>query len=199
MDWLTTSMMLDRLRDFDDRSVWGCFAKRFQLPLISFARKCGLSVDEADDVVQEILLAFADAYRQDRYDRAKGRLSHWLFGIAYRQIAYARRKRAQENARRDDWGGDSSFQAEIPDKRGAEQTWDAEWERSLIDTCLRQARAEVAEGTYRAFELVVRHGRTPDEAGAELGMSRNAVYVAKHRVLKRLEELAREYEQLRLC
>jgi DNA-binding CsgD family transcriptional regulator len=56
----------------------------------------------------------------------------------------------------------------------------------------------VSESTYNAFYRIVRQGRTPDEAAAELGMSRNAVYVAKHRVLKRLEALMQEYESPRL-
>ncbi|RJP37167.1 MAG: sigma-70 family RNA polymerase sigma factor [Phycisphaerales bacterium] len=196
MDWVTTSTILERLHDFDDRSVWETFSRRFRRPLIAFARKVGVPDGEVDDVVQEILLAFIDAFRRDQYDRQKGRLSHWLFGIAYRQIANARRKRAIEAGRKDPRGEKSSFWGGVPDEREAQATWDEEWEKSLIETCLRQARSEVSESTYRAFEMVVRQGRTPDEAAAELKMTRNAVYVAKHRVLKRLEELMKDYEDL---
>ncbi len=196
MEWLTTSTILQRLHNFDDRTVWDNFARRFRKPLLAFARKIGIPGDEAEDVVQEILLAFAEAFRRDQYDPGKGRLSHWLFGIAYRQIANVRRKRAIEGARRDPRGEKTSFLGSVPAENDARATWDEEWEKSLIDTCLRQARAEVSESTYRAFEIVVRQGRTPDDAAAELNMTRNAIYVAKHRVLKRLEELMKDYEEL---
>lgn len=195
MEWVTTSTILERLRGSDE-AAWGTFAGRFRPPLLAFARRYGLRDSEAEDVVQETLLAFSEAYGAGKYDPARGRLSSWLFGIAWRQIANHRRQRAREYDKRDERGARASFLAEVPDERQAEKAWDAEWEKSLVNACLQQARHEVAQNTYRAFELTVRQGRSPDEAAAELGLSRNAVYVAKHRVLKRLNELMKEYEDL---
>lgn len=197
MDWLTTSTLLDRLRDFDDRAVWDRFMQRFRRPLLSFARKLSLPAELAEDTVQEILLAFIDGYRRNQYARDRGRLSHWLFGIAYRQIAGARRRLARNEARREVGVGAHSFWRELPDESEARQTWDEEWEASMIAACLRQVRAEVSPTTYSAFELVVCEERTADEAAARLGLTRGAVYVAKHRILKRLEALMKDYEELR--
>ena len=49
-------------------------------------------------------------------------------------------------------------------------------------------RKEFEERTWRAFWLVVIEGRTTAEAAAGLGMSANAVYLARGRVLRRLRE-----------
>jgi RNA polymerase sigma-70 factor (ECF subfamily) len=193
MEWITTSTLLDRMKA-DDQTVWGKFCERFRQPLLAFARRFGLSDAEADDALQDILTAFVEAYRAGKYDREKGRLSSWLFGIAYRQIANRRRERAVQQGKRDPRGDQTSFWGKVPDEAEAEQRWDADWENAVLEACLRQVRSEVSENTYAAFERTVRLGRTPDEAAAELGMTRNAVYVAKHRVLKRLEELMQEYE-----
>ncbi|HEY3246021.1 MAG TPA: hypothetical protein VGM03_21985 [Phycisphaerae bacterium] len=50
MEWVTTSTILERLRDFNDRSMWNRFCTRFRRPLVAFARRYGLSEAEADDV-----------------------------------------------------------------------------------------------------------------------------------------------------
>ncbi len=84
----------------------------------------------------------------------------------------------------------------MPDEREASQMWDTEWEKTVIERCLAQARREVSESTFRAFELVVREGCSADEASTAAGLSRNAVYVAKHRVLKRLGKLMKDYEDV---
>lgn len=196
MEWVTTSTILDRM-NADHPAAWNVFCERFRRPLLAFARRFGLSDTEADDALQDILTAFVQAYRSGNYDREKGRLSSWLFGIAYRQLANRRRANIAENRRRDAAGAHTTFWAAVPDVQVSQQAWDADWEAAVLDSCLRQVRNEVSESTYAAFERVVRQGKTPDEAAAELNMTRNAVYVAKHRVLKRLEALMRDYEALR--
>jgi RNA polymerase sigma factor (sigma-70 family) len=195
MDWVTTSTILDRLRDFQNQSAWGQFAERFRTPLISFARKMGLTSADAEDAAQEILLTFAQKYRNGDYDPAKCRLSHWLFGIAYRQILGARRKLARQRAKAAA-GADTSFWAALPGEDEAARQWDQEWEQALFRQCLQRVRGEVKSTTLRVFELLVLGKRPADEVAAELGMTRNAVFVAKHRVLSRLRALRSEWEDL---
>ncbi len=192
MDWMTTSTILERMKHLDDRSIWSRFNDRFHRPLLAFARRWGLSEQDTEDAVQETLTAFVESYRAGKYDRAKGRLSSWLFGIAYQQIAN-RRRRIGRDAKREARHGES-FWDDVPEPKDAEQAWDAAWESTVLEECLRQVRREVTERTFDAFRLVVREGQSPEAAGEELEMSREAVYVAKHRVLKRLGELMQEYE-----
>jgi DNA-directed RNA polymerase specialized sigma24 family protein len=89
-DWVTTSTILGGLRDFEDRASWERFVARFRAPIVRLALGHGLEAADADDVAQETLVAFADGFRAGRYDAQQGRLSSWLFGIAYRQVLRAR-------------------------------------------------------------------------------------------------------------
>lgn len=188
MTWQTTATVLERLRDFANRDAWDDFADRFRRPVVSFARGMGLAPADAEDVAQETLIAFAQAYRDGRYDPSKGRLSRFLFGIAYRQALHARRKRPPQV--------ESAVWAELPDEQAASGVWDTEWERSALDRCLAQARGEFEPPSFRAFELVVRDGRSPAEAAESLGLPIKAVYNAKHRILKRIRELRDELESI---
>lgn len=189
MDWLTTSTVLRELRDFSNRAAWEQFAERFRRPIVSFARTLGLSTIDAEDVAQETLLAFAEAFRRGQYDRAKGRLSRWLFGIAYRQALNERRSGARAAARGAGGSDPDAILRNVPDEDAATVSWDHEWEQALLQQCLDQVRDEVEPVTFRAFELVVRGERSPAEAAAELGVPIKLIYNAKHRVLKRIREL----------
>lgn len=184
--WQTTATVLERLRDYGNRDAWGDFADRFRRPVVSFARGMGLSAADAEDVAQETLLAFAEAFRKGHYDPAKGRLSRFLFGIAYRQALHARRRKPAQV--------ESAVWAELPDEQTASGVWDTEWERAALDRCLAQARGEFEPTSFRAFELVVRESRTPTEAAETLGVPVKAIYNAKHRILKRIRELRAELE-----
>jgi RNA polymerase sigma-70 factor, ECF subfamily len=196
MSWETTATVLQRLRDFDNREAWDSFADRFRRPIVSFARGMGLATADAEDVAQETLIAFAEAYRQGRYDPSKGKLSRFLFGIAYRQALRARAARVPAKDVNVAQAA-TTFWSKVPN--GDEETsaggvWDTEWERSILDQCLDQVRSEFETPTFRAFELVVRDERPPAEAAQMLGLPLKSVYNAKHRILKRIRELREEYE-----
>jgi len=193
MTWLTTATVLQKLHDFGNREAWDSFAERFRRPVVSFARGMGLKQADAEDVAQETLLAFAEAFRRGQYDPNKGRLSRFLFGIAYRQSLRARRSGVGTGVR-DVNVGESAFWSEVPDEQAATGIWDTEWERSVLDTCLHQVKQEFEPQTYRAFDAVVREERSPEEAAATLGISVKSVYNAKHRILKRIRELRAEYD-----
>jgi len=188
MAWLTTATVLQNLRDFDNREAWSSFADRFRQPVVSFARSMGLSQADAEDAAQETLLAFAEAYRRGQYDPAKGRLSKFLFGIAYRQALRARRVGAQVAP------VGTTVWTQVPEEQEASGVWDVEWEQGLLDDCLRQVRVEFEPQTFRAFELTVRDGRDAAETAAELGVPVKSVYNAKHRILKRIRELREQYD-----
>jgi RNA polymerase sigma factor (sigma-70 family) len=192
MRWITTTLLLESLRDADE-AAWKQFIDRFRAPIVRFACDLGLAADEAEDVAQETLMDFVRAYRNGQYDRERGRLSAWLFGIAHRRVRYAWRKRADQ-PRQVAGAERTAFWENLPDEEAARESWDASWEQTVLDQCLRQVRAEVESNTIRAFELFALQGRSAADVAGELGMSRNAVFIAKHRVMKRVLELMRQFE-----
>ena len=195
MDWVTTSTILNDLRDLDNDSAWNRFDERFRPPVVSFAKKAGLSPSDAQDLAQDSLAAFADSLRNGTYDRTKGRLSSWLFGIAYKHILRQRRRLARMEAAAGPNTG-TSFWAQLPDKHAATTAWDREWENSLIRQCVDRARQEFPEATFHSFALVVLECRPPRIVAKDLGVSVKTVYDAKYRVLKRVRELRMGFEEV---
>jgi RNA polymerase sigma factor (sigma-70 family) len=194
-EWVTTSTVLRRLSDFEDGDAWSAFAARFHEPVLAFARRRGLAPNDAEDAAQETLLAFAAAHREGRYDRTKGRLSHWLFGIAQRRVEAARRKNrdAREiQGTRDD----TAFWNAVPGGDDVGRAWDEAWERALLEQALRRVKKEFQPSTFRAFEMVALEKRAVEDASTELGITRNAVYVARHRVMERMRQILAELEEI---
>ena len=195
MDWITTSTVLHDLLSFENRAAWDRFVSRFRRPIVSFARSIGLDSTDAEDVAQETLAAFAQGYRGGQYDRTRGRLSQWLFGIAYRKALDGRRRAARINNLGSSAIDHLSGQL-LPSEHDASVSWDQEWEQSLLQQCLEQVQREVDPLTFRAFDLVVREERDAATAAQTLGVNIKLVYNAKHRILKRIRDLRAELEQV---
>ena len=185
MDWITTSSLLSGLKDFENADAWHRFVTRFRAPVAAFARGMGNSPADAEDIAQDALLAFATAYRNGAYSPDKGRLSSWLFGIARNHALRSHRKRER-----------SPVLAAQPDDAVAPGIWERCWNAFVLDECLRRARAEHSDATFRLFERVVLWDEEPAAAAAAEGVDLKAVYNAKHRVLSRMRSLRDELERV---
>lgn len=64
----------------------------------------------------------------------------------------------------------------------------------MINRCLSQLRGEVNPTHYRVFELMILRQVPAKEVSKQVGLSHDAVYQARYRVLKRLEELRSEFD-----
>lgn len=192
-DWHTSSTFLRELTDAGNHAAWERLHHRFRGPILRFARRLGLTETDAEDVAQETLMAFAAAYQTGRFEQSKGRLSHWLFGIAYRQTRRAIRDAARR-ARLAAHPERTAFWSAVPDETKATRLWDVAWERALLEECLQRVRAEVEPLTMRAFELVVRGERNPADVADELGVPVKCIYNAKYAVLRRVRDWRAAFE-----
>ena len=195
MEWMTTSGILQELQDFGNQKTWDLFVERFRPAILAFARRIGVGEGDMEDAAQDIFFAFASSYRKGGYDRKKGSLRTWLFTIAYRRSIDLLRQR-QSHGREMLVGGESGgVLAAIPAPAVCRESWDREWDAFVLSECLHRVRDEVRARTWQAFEEVVLNERDPEDVAEDLSMSRNAVYIAKYRVMQRLEKLKEEFEE----
>ena len=195
MTWITTTQVLTNLKQGHDPSAWQEFCKHFTPAIIDFGRKLGLSPEEAEDAAQETLLAFVQAWRQGRYERNKGRLSSWLFGFAKRIILKTHRQRPRERMMGSTTQGDD-FWSQVPDDENMMLTWETQWKRVVLARCLERLREEADPKVFAAFSRYALQEQPVHKVAAQLGMSRNAVYIAKCRMLTRLRELESDLQEV---
>jgi RNA polymerase sigma factor (sigma-70 family) len=192
----TTTAMLDDLLDPENEQVWQLFDERYRPILVGFARRLGLQPEDAADAAQETLRHFVRSYREGKYQRDRGRLRSWLVGIARNCIMDLR----QQAAARPERPGLTAIDR-LPDEQQLTTIWDDERDRAVLGQALDALRRETRtdERTIHAFEQVAIQQQRPAAVAAELGMSLNDVYLAKHRCLRRLrglvDELTAAYER----
>ena len=98
----TSTLLLAGLADSNNSVVWEEFDARYRPIVFGYARRLGLSEEEAADAAQDAMVRFVQEYRLGKYDRARGRLRSWLIGIVKaRAIDVLRAKARRREARGD--------------------------------------------------------------------------------------------------
>jgi RNA polymerase sigma-70 factor (ECF subfamily) len=182
----TSRSLLDRARDPSDGASWRKLVDLYSPLLRAWVRPNVRRVADVEDLVQEVLAQLVGELPKFAHNGRAGAFRVWLRAITVNRLrAYWR---DEPRAR----GGevlDRLGQLEDPASH-LSCAWDAEHDRHVVETILESIRLEFQPSTWRAFEATAREDRSPAEVAAELGMTANAVMIAKSRVLKRLRQKA---------
>jgi RNA polymerase sigma factor (sigma-70 family) len=170
-------------------------------PLFAYARRRGLSIEDAQDLTQAF---FAHLLSGDFIARAtpeRGKFSVFLFSAfkyflanAHHHAAASKRGGGMRMASLTDSG--SRHQREPVDDDTPEVLYEREWAHTVIANTLGDLEREADRcGRRHQFEIL-RSLLTGDDmpyrtAGAQLGMTEGAVKVAVHRLRRRFAERLR--------
>ena len=176
----TRSSLLRRVRDFRDGSSWEEFDRLYRPMLRRYALTRGLPFEDADEVAQECMTAVVSAIGGfQRQISFRG----WLRAMVNNQINLRLRKRHGER---------NATSGELADAATAEPNpvlvWERHWNQAHLMYCLELIRDEVAPLTFEAFDRYVIREEPVESICAQLKLTPNQVYVAKHRVLSRIKE-----------
>ena len=184
----TRASLIARVRDPNDRVAWERFAAVYVPMVRAYCLRRGLQEADAVDVTQDVMASIARSMKEFDYDPKRGGFRNGLFTVTRSKLNNFFEQRGR---RRDQGSGRTTVQEVLQQQPDAAETaeWDREYRRHLFEWAAKQARAEFEGTTWQAFVLVAVEGRSAAEAGQAVGLSLNAVYVAKSRVLNRLREL----------
>jgi len=190
----THGTLLQRLRDGSDRMAWEEFYARYGPLVHGFARRRGCSDQTAEDIVQEVMLKVFERKDLFRYEPERGRFRDWLGALARSAVAERRRRPSErvQAAGGDPPGGGTEPEAPRHDPDGA---WEPAFEDALLLVLLDVVRREMSPRAYLAFELYALHELPGEKVAEHTGLSRNGVYRAHRRALRRLRELGAAYRK----
>jgi RNA polymerase sigma factor (sigma-70 family) len=188
----TRSSLLQRVKDTTDHQSWQEFNDVYGKLILGFALKAGLTEDEAQEVVQETLIAAAKNLPEFRYDPKVCSFKTWLLNLSNWRVKDQLRKRQAPPApksagqRRGDEGDGArtSTVERVPDPAGdqLEAIWDKEWETTLMETALGRVKAQLDLKQWQIFDLYALKEWPVGEVARALGVNVGRVYLAKHRV-----------------
>ena len=167
--------------------AYRAFYRRYQPPIFGLARNRGLSRQDAEDVVQEVMLA---AWRHLNGTVAQGCCGphkwDWsLRGLVLKRagnkvVDQLRRQRARRTAELL-----TGTAADLIDERpGPAALCERKNELAQLADCLERCRRDVARRTFDAFCLYVLEEVPATETAATVDMSVNQVYVTRHQLAR---------------
>ena len=183
---LTRETLLLRLRDQGDQVAWGEFVEIYTPLLYNYCKKRELAHADASDIVQDVMRSVSLAMENFEYDPKKGKFKGWLFTAVRNAISSHFRKKSRRPETVADTLVLESLESD-PQEEEAKR-WEQDYQNQLMGWALEKIKGEFAERIWSAFKGTALEHRSAEEVGNDLGMSKNAVGVAKHRVMMRLRE-----------
>ena len=163
---------------------------------------------DADDVIQETLIAVCAALPSYRYaPEENGYFHNYLTGIlrnkALRQLHKDQRQaEIAEEMRRS--RGDAPYQSADSGRAvaprppsGMMADDEQSWRETLVEIALQQLMNDesIQSRTRQVFLRVVVNGEKPDDVAAAFGIERNAVDQIKSRMMPRLQKIVADLEK----
>ena len=189
----TSSTLLARARA-NDPLAWQRLVQLYSPLVYYWCRGARLQAADAADILQDVFHAVARSLDRFRHETERGSFRGWLFTVVRNKM----RDFLTASKRPGRGSGDSDMQQRLQQLPARDEDrsawWDEEYERRVFAWAAEQVRERFSESTWQAFWRVVVEDRSPAVVAEETGLSVNAVYLAKSRVLRRLREMLGEAE-----
>ena len=189
----STTLLRDLARD-SQHARWTEFVARYRPMMEAYMRERFPSV-EPDDAIQETLIALIKTFPVYHYSpEEKGSFHNYLTGIlrnkALRQIN--RDNRHQANMR--EFADEKQIEADANSRSGGDDS-----RRDIFEIALRQLLADgtVHARTREVFRRVAVNGEKPEDVASDFGITRNAVYQMKDRLMTRLRGFVAALEKVK--
>lgn len=178
----TSASLLRRLRQPDQEAAWQRFVDLYAPLVYHWSRGQGLNPTDAADLVQEVLAVLVTKLPEFEYDSTR-RFRGWLKTVTVNKVRDFQRRQAT----RPSTGVDETIER-ISVVDTVDLFEEAEYRNFLVKRAVALMQDEFQDQTWRACWKHVVEGRRAADVAQELGITANAVHIAKCRVMRRLRE-----------
>ena len=179
----TSVTLLEALRKPNRAAAWVRFVNLYAPLLREWAERRGFQSADAADLVQNVFVKLM--YEVPRYKPVEGRTFRAWLAQLLTNAGHDYRRRKATRALPSAVGLAEVGREEI---NPVEELEEADYKQQLLRRGLDVVRADFNDQTWSAFSGVMLEERSAALVAAELGISENAVYLARHRVLTRLRQ-----------
>jgi RNA polymerase sigma-70 factor (ECF subfamily) len=159
------------------------------VPLIrGWLRRYNVSPEDAEDLAQDVMALVVREMPDFQHNQQAGAFRKWLRTITVNRLRMLWRARQGKAAA----SGNSEVlqmldQLEDPNS-GLSRVWDEQHNQHVARRLMALIQPEFTAKTWEAFRRAVLDSQKPAAIAQDLGISVNAVLLAKSRVLKRLRQ-----------
>jgi RNA polymerase sigma-70 factor (ECF subfamily) len=186
----TSHSLLERLRERPDGDDWRRLVDLYAPLLRAWMGRHGVQSADVDDLIQEVLTVLVRELPRFQHNQRPGAFRRWLRTILVHRL----RDFWRDRQHRPQAVGGSDVLSQLDQLEDPESAlsrlWDEEHDHSVVRRLLERIEGEVTPSTWQAFRRVALEGKDEATVAGELGLSVNAVFIAKSRVLQRLRREA---------
>ncbi len=182
----TRHSLIMRLPDRQDVRAWDEFVSIYEPLIYRLARGKGLQHADAQEVVQEVLLAISQAVERWEPDAQRGRFRDWLFRISRNLVInYLTRRKYRGIGTGDNRIAELLADQQVPDEESS-QWFTLEERQQVFQHCAGLLQASSDGKQWQAFWLTAVQQLSVADAAQRLQVSVGAVYIARSRMMNRL-------------
>ena len=187
----TSQSLLERLHDRGDTQAWGRLPNVYEPWLRGWLSRHQLQPADVEDVLQDVLLVVSEKLAVFAHNGRPGAFRTWLRTILTQRVRHFLRGQRNRLAVLSpqplmDWL--AQFEDAASD---LSRQWDLEHDQQLARRLLASIREEINPTIWQVFQMLVLEDRPVAEVARHFGLTANAVYIARSRVMARLREEAR--------
>ena len=184
----TSVSLLERLCLQPDDGSWTCFVDLYAPLIRGWLRRYSVKEEDAEDLAQEVMAVVVRELPHFQHNQQRGAFRNWLRTVTVNQLrALWRTRRGQAAA-----SGDSDIARmldQLADPNSSlSHLWDQQHDQLVARRLMELIQPHFEQTTWQAFRRVALDGRKAAAVAEELGISVNAVLLAKSRVLSRLRQ-----------
>lgn len=184
----TSLSLLQRLRQPDQTESWNRLEALYRPLLRVWLLKYQVQETDADDLIQEVLLAVSKDLPNFQHAGRPGAFRGWLKTILVNRLRKFWRSRDRRPQVHADSMADMRL-AELEDPNSEiSRIWNHDHDQYVLRQLLALAEPHFEPVTWKAFCRVALDGIKADAVAAEMGISLNSVCLAKSRVTRRLRQ-----------
>ena len=189
----TIKTLINKLRDGDSVS-WDEFYERYHGIMHDVGIAKGLSEDECNDLIQEVMLRFFQKSKNFKFDPNIAKFRTYFSKIIAGKIVDIIRRRMNTKAELTPEEELCIGIQEAPDET-IDNIFIEHWRSFMFQQAKEILRSRVDTKTYQAFEFYAEQGRDIQRVATILEMSSNQIYVAKNRCIRALHKIFVELNQ----
>ena len=184
---VTRHSLILRLRNRQDAEAWHTFVEIYEPIVFRMMQRAGLQPTDAIEQTQEVMTAVAQAINRFEPDPNRGRFRTWLYRVARNILADYWRQTVRAPVTGVNTTDLVDWEEEL------ESTFDPEYQRQVLIVAARRVKTQVNSTTWQAFWQTTIEQRPVEQVAEELNISAGNIYVAKSRVMKKLQDAARSF------
>lgn len=183
----TPRSLLVRLADQPEEADWRRWVDLYQPFITRWLGQAGVPSHDAADLSQDVLTAVVKDVSGFQHSERTGAFRKWLRTVVVnRTRGYWRKRNAHPRQ-----AAESAVLDQLEDPAsGLSGQWDHEHDVHVTTQLLSALEGEFAPATWQAFRHQVVGGVKAADVARELGLTVNAVLIAKSRVLRRFRQEA---------